>query len=151
MDIKDGKHLVFLLGGDNYGIPILDVSEINGLMPITSLPKAPMYFKGVVNLRGKVIPVIDLRLKLGMPEKEYDEETCIIIVNLYGDKQVGLIVDTVSEVFDIPMSEIEPPPNYGEQSGDNSLINGIGKAKDKLVILVNTNNIVSKQEIMELS
>ena len=76
-ETKDGKHLVFLLGGNGYGIPILDVSEINGLMDITPIPKTPLYIKGVINLRGKVIPVMDLRLRFGMAEKEYDTETCI--------------------------------------------------------------------------
>ena len=79
---QDGKHLVFILGGISYGIAILEVSEINGLMEVTPVPRTPSYIKGVINLRGKVIPVMDLRLKFGMPEKEYDKQTCIIIVNI---------------------------------------------------------------------
>ena len=103
---QDGKHLVFLLGGASYGIPILTVLDINGLMEITPIPKTPEFIKGVINLRGKVIPVMDLRLKFGMPAKEYDKQTCIIIVNVSvggKDKQIGVLVDTVSEVFDIPL------------------------------------------------
>lgn len=149
---QDGKHLVFLLGKNYYGIPILQVLDINGLMEITPIPKAPMFIKGVINLRGKVIPVMDLRLKLCMPAKEYDKQTCIIIVNLSVNKmnkQMGVLVDTVSEVFDIPLSEIEAPPNYGTQFEDGFL-NGIGKVKDKLVMLLNIEKVLSSEEIIKL-
>ncbi len=148
--VEDEKFLVFLLGGNNYGVPILDVSEINGLMPITPLPKAPKYFKGVINLRGSVIPVMDLRLKFGMEEKEHDEQTCIIIIKpSENTKHVGLIVDTVSEVFDLPSSQIEPPPNYGE-SQEEAFLSGIGKAKDKLVMLVDIKKIINEHEVINL-
>lgn len=153
---KDGKHLVFLLGGIGYGIPILEVSEINGLMDITTIPKTPHYIKGVINLRGNVIPVLDLRLKFGMPPKEYDKQTCIIVVNLkVGEtiakinKQMGVLVDTVSEVFDIPLSEIEAPPDYGTQL-EEGFINGIGKVKGKLVILLNIEKVLHSEEIIKL-
>lgn len=149
---QDGKHLVFLLGGSSYGIPILEVSDINGLMEITPIPKTPDYIKGVINLRGKVIPVMDLRLKFGMPEKEYDKQTCIIIVNISIGKinrQMGVLVDTVSEVFDIPLTEIEAPPNYGAQS-EEDFINGIGKVKGKLVVLLNIEKVLRSEEIIKL-
>ena len=151
VETQDGKHLVFLLGGSGYGIPILEVSEINGLMDITPVPKMPSYIKGVINLRGKVIPVMDLRLKFGMPPKEYDEQTCIIIVNLsIGKKikQMGVLVDTVSEVFDIPLSEIEAPPNYGDDS--EGFLNGIGKVKGKLVMLLNIEKVLHTDEIIKI-
>jgi len=149
---QDGKHLVFLLGGSSYGIPILEVSDINGLMEITQIPKTPEFIKGVINLRGKVIPVMDLRLKFGMPAKEYDKQTCIIIVNIAvknQTKQMGVIVDTVSEVFDIPLSEIEAPPSYGGPVGDDFL-NGIGKVKGKLVVLLNIAKVLHSDDVIEL-
>lgn len=149
---QDGKHLVFLLGGASYGIPILEVLDINGLMDITPIPKTPSYIKGIINLRGKVIPVMDLRLKLGMPEKEYDKQTCIIIVNIAiekRNKQMGVLVDTVSEVFDIPLTEIEAPPEYGSHV-DEGFISGIGKVKGKLVVLLNIKKVLYSEEIIKL-
>jgi purine-binding chemotaxis protein CheW len=149
---QDGKHLVFILGGISYGIAILEVSEINGLMEVTPVPRTPSYIKGVINLRGKVIPVMDLRLKFGMPEKEYDKQTCIIIVNIPvgpANKQMGVLVDTVSEVFDIPLSEIEAPPEYGTHS-DEGFLSGIGKVKGKLVMLLNIKKVLHTDEIIKL-
>ena len=152
VETQDGKHLVFLLGGASYGIPILTVLDINGLMEITPIPKTPTYIKGVINLRGKVIPVMDLRLKFGMPEKDYDKQTCIIIVSISvagKNKQIGILVDTVSEVFDIPLTEIEPPPEYGTHS-DEGFINGIGKVKGVLVVLLNIEKVLHTEEIIKL-
>lgn len=149
---KDGKHLVFLLEENSYGIPIMAISEINGLMKITPLPQTPEYIRGVINLRGRIIPVLDLRLKFGMPKREYDEQTCIIIVNLKVDginHQTGVIVDIVSEVFNIPLSEIEAPPEYGTQAEDGFL-SGIGKIKGKLVMLLNMEKILHSSEIIRL-
>lgn len=149
---QDGKHLVFLLGGASYGIPILTVLDINGLMEITPIPKTPVYIKGVINLRGKVIPVLDLRLKFGMSARDYDKQTCIIIVNVSVDginKQIGIIVDTVSEVFDIPLTEIEPPPEYGTH-GEEGFISGVGKVKGKLVVLLNIEKVLHTEEIVKL-
>lgn len=150
---KDGKHLVFQIGEISYGIPIMEVSEINGLMKITHLPNTPNYIKGVINLRGRIIPVLDLRLKFGMTEKEYDIETCFIIANISVGKikkQMGVIVDTVSEVFDIPLEEIDAPPEYGNQAQDGFL-NGIGKIKGKLVMLLNIKKILNTEEIIKLN
>lgn len=149
---KDGKHLVFKIEDIHYGIPIMEVSEINGLMKVTPLPNTPDYVKGIINLRGKIMPVIDLRLKFGMSEKEYDIETCFIILNLtIGNvkKQMGMIVDTVSEVFDIPAEEIDSPPEYGTDDGGGYL-SGIGKIKGKLVMLLNIKKIVNTEEIIKL-
>lgn len=149
---QDGKHLIFQLAGSAYGIPVLNVSEINGLMNITPVPKTPEFIKGVINLRGKIIPVMDLRLKFGMPEKEYDEQTCIIIVNIPVGKtqeQMGVIVDVVSEVFNIPLTEIDPPPEYGSQDNEDFL-NGIGKVKGSLVILLNVEKVLHSKEMVKL-
>lgn len=149
---QDGKYLVFSLEENYYGIQILQILDINGLMEITPTPKTPEFIKGVMNLRGKIIPVMDLRLKLGMPPREYDKQTCIIIVNISVEttnKQMGVLVDTVSEVFDIPLSEIEAPPNYGIES-DEGFLNGIGKVKGKLVMLLNMEKVLHSEEIIKL-
>lgn len=149
---QDGKHLIFQLEERGYGIPILKISEIVGLIEITPVPRTPYYIKGIVNLRGKIIPVMDLRLKLDMPEREYDKQTCIIIVNIMvgkEQKQIGVIVDIVSEVFDIPSTEIEAPPDYGTQSMGNFL-EGVGKVKEKVVMLLNIEKIVCSEELIKL-
>lgn len=152
LESKDGKHLIFQLAERGYGIPILKVSEIVSLMEITPVPKTPNYIKGVVNLRGKIIPVMDLRVKFDMEEKEYDEQTCIIIVNIAignGKKQIGIVVDVVSEVFDIPLSEIDPPPKYSTHN-EEAFLNGIGKVKGKVVMLLNIEEVVYSEEIIGL-
>ena len=103
-----GKYLTFKLGKEEFGLGILKVLEINGIMEITAIPRMPVFMKGVINIRGKVVPVIDLRLKFGLPEAAYTEQTCIILVNV--GQEIGVIVDTVSEVLDISGENIDPPP-----------------------------------------
>lgn len=152
-EIKDGKHLIFELDQRSYGMPVMEVSEVNKLITITHTPNTPEFIKGVINLRGKIIPVLDLRLKFGMPEKEYDAETCIIIVNVLAGqlkKQMGIIVDRVSEVFDIPLSEIDPPPDYGTRI-EEEIFTGIGKIKSKLVMLINLKKLLYSEEIVKLN
>ena len=105
---RGGKFLTFHLADEEYGIEILKVREINGIVEITALPQMPHYMKGVINLRGKVIPVIDLRRKFGLEEIAHTEQTCIIVVNV--GREIGIIVDTVSEVLDITADNVEPPP-----------------------------------------
>lgn len=146
--IQNKQFLVFLLDGKNYGFPILKVDGIIGLPVITPIPKTPEFVKGVINLRGQIIPVIDLRLTLGMPQFEYNEQSCIIVVKVFiknKEKFIGFIVDIVSEVFDIPVSDIEAPPDYGTGIEENFL-DGIGKQKDKIVMLLNLEKIVNTQE-----
>ena len=111
-----GKYLTFLLDKEEYGLEILKVKEIIGMMNITFLPKTPHYVKGVVNLRGKVVPVIDLRLKFGLEEIEVTEKTCIIVVEINKELEkirVGIIVDSVSEVLNIIIGDIEETPEFG--------------------------------------
>lgn len=148
---RDGKYLTFNIDENDYGIPILKVSEIIGIAPITPVPKTSDFIKGIINLRGKIIPVMDLRLKFGMQERAYDQNTCIIIINLEVAglaKQIGLVVDIVSEVCNIPGSEIEDPPSYG---GDNAnFISGVGKIKDRVVILLNIENVIFSEDVMHL-
>ena len=152
MELQDGKHLTFCLGNEDYGIPILKVKEIIGLMDITHVPQTPEFIKGVINLRGKIIPIMDLRLKFKMPEKAYNERTCIIVVEvLINDfkRLMGIVVDMVSEVVNIQSSEIELPPQYGTKVETNYLT-GMGKVKGKVVMLLNIEEIINCDEIISL-
>jgi purine-binding chemotaxis protein CheW len=139
---RGGKFLTFQLADEEYGIEILRVREINGLMDITAVPQMPGHMKGVINLRGKVIPVIDLRLKFGLPEAEHNEQTCIIVVNV--GREIGIIVDTVSEVMDILDENIEPPPSTGG-SDSTSFILGMGKVGDTVKILLDIRQVLAAE------
>lgn len=146
-DNDSQNFLAFYLDNKNYGFPILKINEVIVLPEITPMPKTPAYMKGVINLRGQIIPIIDLRLALSMEEVEYDKQTCVIIVKVqiqHSEKMVGFIVDCVSEVFEILGSEIETPPNYGEES-DKGFLKGIGKVKDKIIMLLDIDEILSKE------
>jgi purine-binding chemotaxis protein CheW len=143
--IMDGKFLTFILGSEIYGIEILTVREIICLMDITTVPQTPDYMKGVINLRGKVIPVIDLRLKFSMQEEEHTQETCIIVVEV-NSTSIGIIVDSVSEVLDIKSGEIEEAPGFG-QGIDTSFIVGLGKVKEKIIILLDIETVLSSEEL----
>ncbi len=142
-----GKYLTFQLDNEEYGVEILKVREINGLLDITKVPQTPDFVEGVINLRGKVIPVIDLRAKFGLQRTSYNEQTCIIVVDV--GMLMGIIVDTVSEVNDIPENAIEPPPSLG-RSVDTSFILGMGKVKDEVKILLDINKVLTVDELVEL-
>jgi purine-binding chemotaxis protein CheW len=139
-----GKYLTFSLDSEEYGLEILKVREIIGIMDITSIPQMPGYVKGVINLRGKVIPVIDLRLKFGLEAAEYTEQTCIVVVDV--GSLVGIIVDTVQEVLDIDASQIDPPPPLGA-SVDTTFIMGMGKVKDDVKILLDIDQVLRSEEL----
>ncbi len=141
----DGKFLTFVLSDEEYGIEILKVREIIGLMDITTVPQTPDHMKGVINLRGKVIPVIDLRMKFSMPEEEHTQETCVIVVEVNGTS-IGIIVDSVSEVSDINGGEIEDAPKFG-QGIDTSFIIGLGKVKDKIIIMLDIDAVLSTDDM----
>lgn len=141
----EGKYLSFILGDEEYAIEILTVREIISFIEITAIPNVPGYIKGVVNLRGKVIAVIDLRLKFGLPEKEYDKSTCTIVVS-HKDRFIGIIVDTVSEVLEIRNEEIDPPPGFGT-SMNTDFILGMGKVKDMVVILLDICKVLESEEL----
>lgn len=138
-----GKYLTFSLADEEYGLEILKVREIIGIMDITAVPQMPPHVKGVVNLRGKVIPVVDLRLKFGLQEAEYNEATCVIVVDV--GTLVGVIVDTVQEVLDIDGGMIEPPPPLGG-SVDTSFILGMGKVKDAVKILLDVEKVLNDEK-----
>lgn len=142
---KEGKYLTFVLLEEEYGLEILKVREIIGLLDVTPVPQTPEFVKGVINLRGKVIPVVDLRLKFGMPEAEYTKETCIIVVDV-DSLLMGIIVDTVSEVMEIKEDEIEPPPSFG-QKVDVKFILGMAKIKGKVKILLQIEKVLSSEEM----
>ena len=149
---EEEKYLMFYLNEEHYGIQILKVNEIIGVMDVTPIPKTPDFMKGIINLRGKIIPVMDLRLKFGMTEREYDELTCIIIVEVDIEGQqkvVGLLVDKVAEVVNIYQDDIELPPQYGQES-DNAFLTGIGKVKDKVVMLLDIETILNCQELVSI-
>ena len=144
-EVTEGKFLTFILGNEVYGIEILKVREIIGLMDITTVPQTPDYMKGVINLRGKVIPVIDLRLKFSLPEEEHTQETCVIVVEV-NNTSIGIIVDSVSEVLDIKSGEMEEAPSFG-QDIDTSFIMGIGKVKENIIILLDIETVLSSEEL----
>ena len=143
------KFLTFRLAMEEYGIEILKVREIIGLMKITSVPRTPEYIRGVINLRGKVIPVMNLRVKFKMESVEDTDESCIIVVDVRRKDhsvQMGILVDSVSEVLDINENEIEDAPEFGTQV-DTDFINGMGKSKDKVIILLDINRVLSAEDI----
>ena len=146
---KLNKYLTFALGGEEYGLEILKVREIIGLMEITRVPRMPVFVRGVINLRGKVIPVVDLRLKFGMERQDDTVESCIIVVDL-GDILMGVVVDCVSEVLDIADNDIEETPSFGVEI-DTEFILGIGKAKGKVIILLDILKVLTAEEIVLLS
>ncbi len=152
MSELEGKYLTFALGKEEYGIGILKVREIIGVLEITSVPHTPEYIKGVINLRGRVIPVLELRIKFDMEPQEYTERTCIIVVELVGESgtiQVGMLVDSVSEVLNISAEEIEPPPAFGT-STDLEYILGMGKVKGKVKILLNVDRVIGEGALKQL-
>lgn len=142
-----GKYLTFALDEEEYGIGILKVREIIGLMEITAVPQTPSFVKGVINLRGRVIPVLELRIKFGMAAAEYNDRTCIIVVEVgvsSGTIQVGMLVDSVSEVLNIVEEEIEEAPSFGDSGVDTECILGMGKVKGEVKILLDVDKVVGK-------
>lgn len=137
---RPGKYLTFSLGKEEYGLEILKVMEIIGIMDITAVPQVPRHVKGVINLRGKVIPVISLRKKFDMAEIDYTAETCIIVVNI-SDILTGIIIDQVQEVLDITQEAIEPPPSTGI-TGNVDYLLGLGKVGDSVKILLNIDRVL---------
>ena len=153
MASREGKYLTFCLAGEEYGIGILKVKEIIGMMAITSIPQTPGYVKGVINLRGKVIPVVDLRLKFGMESIGYTERTCIIVVDIKGGDrkiQMGIVVDSVSEVLNIKPGEIEDTPTFGAQM-DTDYILGMAKMEGGVKILLDIDRVLGNVDCQNLA
>jgi purine-binding chemotaxis protein CheW len=149
---KEGKYLTFSLDNEQYGIGILKIKEIIGTIPITPVPRTPEYVKGVINLRGKVIPVIDLRQRFGMGVVDYTERTCIIVVEiqgLSGTVMMGILVDSVSEVLSIKGEEIEETPSFGARVDMNYIL-GMAKMDGGVKILLDIDCVLSSGEVKEL-
>jgi len=153
VDARAGKYLTFQLAQEEFGIRVLKVREIMGLQEITAVPQTPGHVKGVINLRGKVVPVIDLRLKFGMQAAEYTQRTCIIVTQVQGEStsvMMGIVVDGVSEVLNLSGTEIEDTPDFGDSSGTQYLL-GMAKVKGKVKILLDIDRVLSTLELHNLS
>jgi purine-binding chemotaxis protein CheW len=149
---KAEKYLSFRLAKEEFAIDVLSVREIMGMQEVTSVPQTPAYVKGVINLRGKVIPVVDLRLKFGLPELEYTQRTCIIVVQIEGEAGkmlMGAIVDGVSEVLTLQAADIEEPPDFGDGTSAPYIL-GMAKIKNKVKILLDINMVLTAQEVQKL-
>ncbi len=143
-DTLKGKYLIFKLGNELYGMEIRYITEIIGLQPITEVPEMPDYVKGITNLRGKIIPVMDARLRFKKPEREYDDRTCIIVLDT-NDISIGLIVDGVSEVLAIQDDDIAAPPEISKNG--NRYIKGIGKAGGSVKLLLDCQKLLTDEEL----
>jgi len=149
-DTQKDKYLIFSIGKESYGIDIKYVIEIIGIEPITEVPQLENYIKGVINLRGKIIPVMDVRLKFKKEEKEYDDRTCIIVVEIEGIC-IGLIIDRVLEVVSIDENNISPPPKTSSNKDNaNKYIKGIGKIQNEVRLLIECHKLLEEDEIEEL-
>ncbi len=149
---KEGKYLTFILGPEEYGLEILKVREIIGYMDITAVPQMPFHVKGVINLRGQVIPVIDLRAKFGMETAEITDQTCIIVVEIrHGSRtfSTGIVVDHVQEVLDIPAKDIEDAPQFGS-SVCTDFIMGMGKVGEKVEILLDIDKVLAGEDLGDM-
>ena len=145
-----GKYLTFVLGGNGYGIPILKVREIIRLLEITPIPRMPDYVRGVINLRGRIVPVIDLRLKLGLPNPVTTNRTCIIVTHVTigaVTKLMGLIVDALDEVYQINAEDIEPPPDFGKGTTNSHIVN-MAKAKGQVKALLDLDRLVQDDHVL---
>jgi len=152
MAVREGKYLTFTLAEEEYGIGILKIKEIIGLMSITTVPQTPEFVKGVINLRGKVIPVVDLRLRFGMESVDYNERTCIIVVEIAcqaGTVQTGIVVDSVSEVLNIKGEDIEDTPAFGAKLNTDYIL-GMAKMEGGVKILLDIDRVLSAEEVAVL-
>jgi purine-binding chemotaxis protein CheW len=153
-DQRAGKYLTFRLGQEEFGVQVLRVREIMGVQEITAVPQTPGYVKGVINLRGKVIPVVDLRLKFGLPELEYTQRTCIVVAQIDGRAEgkllIGIIVDCVSEVLTLQAGDIENTPDFGSGVATPYLL-GMAKIKGKVKILLDIDMVLNAQEVQGLA
>lgn len=145
----DGKYLTFWTDSQLFGVPIADVVQIVGVQQITAIPEFPYYAKGVINLRGNIIPIIDVRLRLQRAEKEYDERTCIIVTSI-NDKSMGFVVDAVNEVSSIDSGSISPPPTIAQEQS-SSYLTGIAKTESGVLLLIDTKRLLADDEYENIS
>src|SRR5580693_4357474 len=148
-DSRTGKYLAFQLGREEFAIQVLKVREIIGVQDITAVPQTPVFVKGVINLRGKVIPVVDLRLKFGLTQQVYNERTCIIVVQVEHESRsmmMGIVVDSVAEVLNISLADIEDTPNFGQGVATPYLL-GMAKIKGRVKLLLDIDRVMASQEL----
>ena len=146
---REGKYLTFTLADEEYGIGILKIKEIIGMMPVTTVPQTPDFVKGVINLRDKVIPVIDLRLRFGIESIDYTDRTCIIVVEIQGTiqtVQIGIVVDSVSEVLNVKGEEIEDTPTFGAKLNTDYIL-GMAKMEGGVKILLDIDRVLKAEEV----
>ena len=148
-DTLKNRFLTFSLGNESYGIEIKYVTEIIGIQTITEIPELPEYVKGVINLRGKIIPVMDVRLRFKKEAREYNDRTCVIVIDI-NDISIGLIVDSVAEVLTIPQEDIVEPPKMNKSFG-NRYIKNIGKVEDGVKLLLDCEKLLAEDELEDLS
>ena len=146
-DAASGEYLSFTLGNEQYGVDILKVQEIRGYDQVTRVPDAPDYIKGVINLRGTIVPVIDLRLKLRLENASYDAFTVMIVLNV-DQRVVGIVVDSVSDVIELAADQIRPTPEFGA-AVDTRFINGIGTQDDRMLILLDIETLLDTAEMVD--
>lgn len=146
-DTQKGKFLTFTLGEEHYGIDIMYVTEIVGIQPITVVPELPQFIKGIINLRGKIIPVMDARIKFHKEPKEYNDRTCIIVIDVL-DLSIGVIVDAVSEVLNIKEENIVPPPNLN--TSGRKYIKSVGKSEEHVTLILDCEKLLNENEIDEI-
>lgn len=147
-DTQKGKYLTFVLGSESYGIEIKYVTEIIGIQPITEVPELPEHVRGIINLRGKIIPVMDVRLRFKKAFRDYNDRTCTIVIDI-GEVSIGLIVDSVSEVISIPDAEIVAPPDLNKAG--NKYIKGIGKVGNEVKLILDCEKLLNEDEINHLT
>jgi len=148
-DTQKGKYLTFFLGKEAYAVEIKFVTEIVGIQPITEVPELPEYVKGIINLRGKIIPVMDVRLRFNKKPVDFNDRTCIIVIDVE-DISIGLIIDNVSEVLSIPDENIVPLPEMNKES-DNKYIKAIGKVANDVRLILDCEKLLSDREAEEIS
>lgn len=148
-DTQKGKFLTFSIGKESYGIEIQYVTEIIGIQAITEVPELPPYIKGIINLRGKIIPVMDVRLRFKKEPKEYNDRTCVIVIDIL-ELSIGMIVDSVSEVINIPDKEIEAPPQLNN-SYNNRFIKNIGKVGNDVKLLLDCEKLLTDDEVNNIN
>jgi purine-binding chemotaxis protein CheW len=140
-DTQKDKYLTFSLADEVYGLEIKYVTEIIGIQKITKIPELPAFIKGVINLRGKVVPVMDIRARFGLPARDYDDRTCVVVVNVTAEA-MGLVVDRVNEVSDIPEGQVETPP-AGQQKAAGNYVSGLGKIEEEVKILLDVARLIT--------
>ena len=151
--LGEQQYLTFLLGGEMFAIEILNIREIIEYGALTTVPMMPPFIRGVINLRGAVVPVIDLSVRFGRTPVEVTRRTCIVIIEIEnaGERQdIGIVVDSVSEVLEIPAGMVEPPPSFGARIRTD-FIQGMGKVNDRFVIILNVHNVLSVEEMAQLT